>query len=120
MEQLDYNLLFRWFVGLGMDGAVWDPTVFSKNRDRLLQGDVAQKFVAAVVSQARVKSLLSSEHFSVEGSLIEAWAGHKSFKPKDGPDNPGGSGGRNAERSFHGEGRTNETHASTTDSEARL
>jgi len=121
MEQLDYNLLFRWFVGLGMDGAVWDPTVFSKNRDRLLQGDVAQKFLSAVLSQPRVKSLLSSEHFSVDGTLIEAWAGHKSFKPKDGPpDKPGGSGGRNAERSFHGEQRTNDTHASTTDSEARL
>ena len=122
MEQLDYNLLFRWFVGLGMDGAVWDPTVFSKNRDRLLQGDVAQKLLSAVVSQARVKSLLSSEHFSVDGTLIEAWAGHKSFRPKDGPppDKGGAPGGRNAERSFHGEARTNDTHASTTDSEARL
>jgi transposase len=78
MEQLDYNLLFRWFVGLGMEGAVWDPTVFSKNRDRLLQGEVAQKFLAAVLTQARVKTLLSSEHFSVDGTLIEAWAGHKS------------------------------------------
>jgi transposase len=121
MEQLDYNLLFRWFVGLGMDGSVWDPTVFCKNRDRLLEGDVAQRFLAAVLSQPRVRTLLSNEHFSVDGTLIEAWAGHKSFKPKDQPPgNGGGSGSRNAERSFHGEQRSNDTHASTTDSEARL
>jgi transposase len=128
MEQLDYNLLFRWFVGLGMDAAVWDASVFSKNRDRLLEGDVAQKFLASVLSQPRVKGLLSNEHFSIDGTLIEAWAGHKSFKPKDGPDDGpddgaddgGGSGGRNADRDFRGERRRNETHASTTDPEARL
>jgi transposase len=125
MEQLEYNLLFRWFVGLGMDSPVWEASVFSKNRDRLLAGEVAQKFLAAVLSQPKVQTLLSSEHFSIDGTLIEAWAGHKSFKPKDEPPGSGGGGGagrggRNAERAFHGERRTNDTHASTTDPEARL
>lgn len=119
MEQLDYNLLFRWFVGLSMDAAVWDVTVFTKNRDRLLAGDVARKFLAAVLAQPRVKALLSDEHFSVDGTLIEAWASMKSFRPKDGSGNPPGPG-RNGERDFHGEKRSNETHASTTDPDARL
>jgi transposase len=119
MEQLDYNLLFRWFVGLAMDAPVWDPTVFTKNRERLLDGDVASKFMAAVLAQPRVKTLLSDDHFSVDGTLIEAWASMKSFRPKDGSDEPPGPG-RNAERNFHGEKRSNETHKSTTDPEAKL
>jgi transposase len=120
MEQLDYNLLFRWFVGLAMDAPIWDVTVFTKNRERLLDGDVAAKFMVAVLSQPRVKALLSDEHFSVDGSLIEAWASIKSFKPKDEGDGPPEGGGRNAERDFHGERRRNESHASTTDPDARL
>jgi transposase len=119
MEQLDYNLLFRWFVGLSMDSAVWDATVFTKNRDRLLEGDVATKFLAAVVAQARGRNLLSDEHFSVDGTLIDAWASMKSFRPKDDGDGPPGPG-RNAERDFRGERRSNQTHASTTDPEAKL
>jgi transposase len=119
MQQLDYNLLFRWFVGLSMDAPIWDETVFTKNRDRLLAGEVAARFMAAVLSQPRLKELLSQEHFSVDGTLIEAWASIKSFRPKDGSDEPPGPG-RNGERSFHGEKRSNETHASTTDPEARL
>jgi len=119
MEQLNYNLLFRWFVGLSMDAAIWDVTVFTKNRERLLAGDVAAKFMAAVLSQARVKKLLSDEHFSVDGTLIEAWASMKSFRPKDGSGSPPGPG-RNGERDFHGETRSNQTHASTTDPDAKL
>jgi transposase len=121
MERLDTDLLFRWFVGLGVDDQVWDATVFSKNRDRLLEGAIAAKFLAAVLAQPRVKRLMSSDHFSVDGTLIEAWASMKSFKPKDGSGNdpPPGSG-RNAEVDFKGEKRSNETHASTTDPEARL
>jgi transposase len=119
MEQLDYNLLFRWFVGLAMDAPIWDATVFTKNRERLLAGDIAAKFMAAVLVQPRIKKLLSDEHFSVDGTLIEAWASLKSFRPKDGSGEPPGPG-RNSERDFHGEKRTNETHASTTDPEARL
>jgi transposase len=119
IEQLDYNLLFRWFVGLSMDAAIWDVTVFTKNRDRLLAGDVAAKFMAAVLSQPRVRRLLSDEHFSVDGTLIEAWASMKSFRPKDGSGEPPGAG-RNGERSFRGEKRGNDTHASTTDPEAKL
>ncbi len=119
MEQLDYNLLFRWFVGLSMDAAIWDPTVFTKNRDRLLSGEVAQKFLAAVVAQARSRDLLSDDHFSVDGTLIEAWASIKSFRPKDGSGEPPGPG-RNGERDFHGEKRSNKTHASTTDPDAKL
>ena len=120
MEQLGYDLLFRWFVGLNMDEAVWVPTVYSKNRDRLLEGDVAAKFFAAVLEQARAADLLSDEHFSVDGTLIEAWAGQKSFQKKDGetqgpPDDPG-----NPTVDFHGEKRSNDTHESTTDSDARL
>lgn len=120
MEQMDYNLLFRWFVGLAMDAAVWDVTVFTKNRERLLAGDVAAKFLAAVVAQARGRDLLSDEHFSVDGTLIEAWASMKSFKPKDGGDNRPPGPGRNGERDFRGEKRSNQTHASTTDPEAKL
>lgn len=119
MEQLDYNLLFRWFVGLAMDAPIWDASVFTKNRERLLEGDVAAKFMAAVLAQPRVKRLLSDDHFSVDGTLIEAWASMKSFRPKDGSDEPPGPG-RNAERNFHGEKRSNETHKSTTDPEAKL
>jgi transposase len=120
IEQLDYNLLFRWFVGLSMDDPVWDATVFSKNRDRLLEGDVAQFFFAKVMEQAADRGLLSDEHFSVDGTLIEAWAGQKSFKKKASaksppPDDPG-----NATVDFRGEKRTNQTHQSTTDPEARL
>jgi transposase len=119
MEQLDYNLLFRWFVGLSMDAPVWDASVFTKNRERLLGGEVAARFLSAVVAQARRRDLLSEEHFSVDGTLIEAWASIKSFRPKDGGGEPPGPG-RNAERDFHGEKRSNETHASTTDPDARL
>jgi transposase len=124
MEQLDYNLLFRWFVGLSMDDPVWDASVFCKNRDRLLNGDIAAKFFASVLNLPQVKGLLSSEHFSVDGTLIEAWASMKSFVPKDGgdlpPDKGAGGPGRNAERDFHGAKRKNDTHASTTDPDARL
>jgi transposase len=129
MEQMDYNLLFRWFVGLSMDAEVWDPTTFSKNRDRLLDGEVARKFLAAVVAQAKRRDLLSDDHFSVDGTLIEAWASIKSFRPKslssgEDPSNGGDDGspgsGRNAERDFHGEKRSNATHASTTDPDAQL
>ena len=124
MEQLDYNLLFRWFVGLSADDPVWDATVFCKNRDRLLDGDIAVQFFASVLNLPQVRKLLSSEHFSVDGTLIEAWASMKSFVPKDGGDPPageaGGGRGRNAERDFHGEKRKNDTHSSTTDPDARL
>jgi len=120
MERLQYDLLFRWFVGIGIDAAAWDHSVFSKNRDRLLEGDIAAKFLAAVLAQPRVKKLLSTEHFSVDGTLIEAWASMKSFKPKDGSDEPPAGGGRNAEADFHGKKRCNATHASTTDPDARL
>lgn len=119
VERIDTDLLFRWFVGLGIEDAVWDATTFSKNRDRLLDGELAGKFLTAVLSQHRVKQLLSSDHFSVDGTLLEAWASAKSFQPKD------GSGGspdprRNGERDFRGERRRNDTHASTTDPDARL
>jgi transposase len=119
MEQLDYNLLFRWFVGLNMDDPVWDPSTFSKNRERLLEGNVAHAFFDQVLTQARAWGLLSDEHFTVDGTLIEAWAGQKSFKRKEAdpppPDDPG-----NPSIDFRGERRTNATHASTTDPEARL
>ena len=138
MERLEYDLLFRWFVGIGVDDAAWDHSTFSKNRDRLLEGDIAAKFLAAVLAQPKVKRLLSSDHFSVDGTLIEAWASMKSVRPRDGPeDTPGnpptkGGGrnqevrsaaarqGRNQESDFHGQKRTNDTHASTTDPDARL
>ena len=121
MERLEFDLLFRWFVGLGVDDPVWDHSTFSKNRDRLLDGEIAAKFLSAVLAQPRVKQLLSAEHFSVDGTLIEAWASMKSFKPKDPGD--GGEvagGGRNAAADFKGEKRSNETHRSTTDPDARL
>jgi len=121
MERLEYDLLFRWFVGIGVDDTAWDHSTFSKNRDRLLEGDIAAKFLAAVLAQPRVKKLLSTDHFSVDGTLIEAWASLKSFKPRDGSaDEPPRGGGRNAEADFHGRKRSNETHASTTDPDARL
>ena len=133
MEQIGYNLLFRWFVGLAMDAPVWDATTFSKNRDRLLDGNVAQRLLAAVVAQPRVRALMSDEHFSVDGTLIQAWASHKSFQPKPGAGDgdappPALSGspasdtspGRNAEQSWRGQKRSNETHRSVTDPDARL
>jgi transposase len=121
MEQLDYNLLFRWFVGLSIDDPTWDATVFCKNRDRLLDGDVAAKFFATILNLPQVRKLLSHEHFSIDGTLIEAWASMKSFVPKDGGNSPPPkSGGRNGERDFHGEKRKNDTHSSTTDPDARL
>ena len=120
IERLEYDLLFRWFVGLGVDDPAWDHSTFSKNRDRLLDGDIAVKFLSAVLVQPRVKRLLSTEHFSVDGTLIEAWASMKSFRPKERSDEPPSSGGRNAEANFRGETRSNATHASTTDPDARL
>src|SRR5258707_10877454 len=120
MDRLEFDLLFRWFVGLGVDDPTWDHSTFSKNRDRLLEGEIAAKFLTAVLAQPRVKRLLSSEHFSVDGTLIEAWASLKSFRRKDGKDD-GGDGPRpNAARNFHGEKRSHENHESTTDPEARL
>jgi transposase len=119
MEQLEYNLLFRWFVGLNMDEAVWVPTVFTKNRDRLWEGDIAEKFFQAVLTQARVVDLISDEHFTVDGTLIEAWASHKSFQRKDRPTPPPDDPG-NPTVNFHGETRSNDTHESTTDPDARL
>ncbi len=130
MEQLNFNLLFRWFVGLGMDDEVWDATVFTKNRERLLEAEIAAKFLTGIIEHDQVSRLLSRDHFSVDGTLIEAWASMKSFRPKG----DGGSGGgrrqeaeragaqqgRNQERDFHGEKRSNETHESTTDADARL
>jgi transposase len=121
MEQLDYNLLFRWFVGLSMDDRIWDATVFTKNRDRLLRGHIAVLFFEQVLAEARERGLTSDEHFTVDGTLVEAWAGLKSFKRKDGsdrqtpPDDPG-----NPTVNFHGEKRSNDTHQSTTDPDARL
>ena len=144
MEQMQYNLLFRWFVGLGIDDPVWVPTMFTKNRDRLLNTDIARQFLAAILAHKDVAPLLSDEHFSVDGTLIKAWASMKSFQPKagaEGSEPPGagssGSGeasaeaqaceaaapvdkGRNAEVDFHGQKRSNETHGSVTDPDARL
>ena len=120
MEEMDYNLLFRWFVGLNADDPVWDATVFTKNRDRLLQADVAKEFLAEVVAQARVKGLTSDEHFTVDGTLLEAWASQKSYQAREGkqpppPDDPG-----NPTVNFRGERRSNQTHASKTDPEAQM
>src|SRR5713226_5026833 len=115
MEQLDYNLLFRWFVGLAMDEPVWNHAVFSKNRERLLNEEIAEAFFQRVLKLAQ--PYLSDEHFTVDGTLVEAWASHKSFRRKDGGDAPDGGKG---EVDFHGERRTNETHQSTTDPDARL
>jgi IS5 family transposase len=118
MEQLDYNLLFRWFVGLGMDDAVWSPTTFTKNRDRLLDGDIAAAFFDAILIHADTAQLLSHEHFTVDGTLLEAWASQKSFRPRH-QDPPSGAGG-NPTVNFHGQRRRNATHESTTDPDARL
>ena len=119
MEEIDYSVLYRWFVGMNLDEPVWDVTVFTKNRDRLLDGDVAREFLCEVVKQAQEKNLTSDEHFTVDGTLIEAWASLKSFQRKDQkntpPDDPG-----NPTVDFHGEKRSNETHESTTDPDARL
>jgi transposase len=120
MEEMDYNLLFRWFVGLNADDPVWDATTFTKNRDRLLEADIAKEFLARVVAQAQAKSLTSDEHFTVDGTLLEAWASQKSFQAKEGkpappPDDPG-----NPTVNFRGERRSNETHESKTDPEAQL
>ena len=120
VEQLDYNLLYRWFVGLNMDDPMWDVTVFTKNRERLLKGNIAQAFFQKVLEQARERSLLSEEHFTVDGTLIEAWAGQKSFQRKAQPRKPPGDGGSNPTVNFHGEQRRNDTHRSTTDPEALL
>jgi transposase len=120
MEQLDYNLLFRWFVGLSMDDAIWDATVFSKNRDRLLEGDIARAFFERVLIHAREQRLLSDEHFTVDGTLIEAWAGQKSFKKRGTGSGTSTDDSGNPSVDFKGEKRTNETHQSTTDPDARL
>ena len=112
MEQLDYNLLYRWFVGLDADAVVWVPTTFTKNRERLQKGDIFQRFMSVLLNHPKVKPLLSDEHFSVDGTLIEAWASHRSFQPKD------GSGGDGTD--FHKQKRSNDTHASVTDPESRL
>src|SRR3546814_16639498 len=122
MERLEYDLLFRWFVDIGIDDPAWNHSVFSKNRDRLLEGDIAAKFLGAILAQPKVKRLLSTDHFSVDGTLIEAWASMKSFKPKDSPrvdhgEPPSHGGGRNVEADFHGERRSKPTHATTTDAE---
>ena len=121
MEQLNYNLLFRWFVGLNPDDAVWVPTVFTKNRDRLLEGNIADAFLQEVLKVADARGLLSHEHFTVDGTLLEAWASHKSFRPKDDPTPPPSDGDpKNPTVSFRGEKRSNITHESVTDPDARL
>jgi transposase len=120
VEELDYSVLYRWFVGLSMDDPIWDATTFTKNRDRLLQGDIADAFFAEVLAAIRGEGLLSDEHFTVDGTLLEAWASHKSFKPKDGPPPPPPDDPKNPTVNFHGQQRRNETHQSTTDPEARL
>ena len=120
MEDLNYNLLFRWFVGMNMDEEVWHPTVYSKNRDRLLEADVAKKFFALVVAEATEMGLMSDEHFTVDGTLLEAWASLKSFKKKDSGEEPPVDDPGNPTVNFHGEERKNETHVSTTDPDALL
>jgi IS5 family transposase len=120
MEQLDYNLLFRWFVGLNLDEPVWDATTFTKNRDRLLGGDIAREFFTAIQEHARAQGLLSDEHFTVDGTLLEAWASQKSFQRKDQPPPPSDDDPGNPTVNFHGERRSNATHESTTDPESRL
>ncbi len=121
-EQIRYNLLFRWFVGLGMDEAVWDATTFGKNRDRLLEHEISHHFFQAVVAQAQAAGLMSDEHFTVDGTFLEAWASQKSFKPKDGSggNDTNQSGGRIPTVDFKGQTRSNDMHASVTDSDARL
>ena len=118
-ERLNYDLLFKWFLDLPIDAKAFDPTTFTKNRDRLLAAEIAERFFAAVVRQAQLRRYVSSEHFSVDGTLLNAWASHKSFKPKDGPP-PDAPAGRNSEVQWHGQKRSNDTHGSTTDPEARL
>src|ERR1700720_2822245 len=120
MEEMNYNLLFRWFVGLNADDEVWDATVFTKNRDRLLEADVAKEFLSRVVEQAQPKGLTSDEHFTVDGTLLEAWAGAKSFQPKEGKSSPSDDDPGNPTVNFRGERRSNETHESKTDPEALL
>jgi transposase len=120
MEEIDYSVLFRWFVGLNLDEEVWDATTFTKNRDRLLDGDIAKQFLAQVVDKARREGLTSDEHFTVDGTLLEAWASLKSFQPKDGKDVPPPDDPGNPTVNFHGQQRSNQTHESTTDSEAML
>jgi transposase len=120
VERIDFDLLFRWFVGLGIDDAVWDASTFAKNRDRFLEMDLAAEVLAGVVNHPDVRRQMSRDHFSVDGTLIDAWASMKSFKPKDGPGDDSPDSSRNAERDFRGEKRCNETHASTTDPDARL
>ena len=120
MERLNFDLLFRWFVGLGIDDEVWDHSVFSKNRDRLLEAEISAKFLAAILTQPEVKRLLSNDHFSVDGTLVQAWASLKSFKAKNDDEEPPPADGRNEEVDFRGEKRSNRTHASTTDPEAML
>ena len=120
IEQLQYNMLFRWFVGLSIDDRVWDVTVFTKNRERFLKGEIAACFFQAVLGQAREAGLLSDEHFTVDGTLIEAWASHKSFKPMDDDEPPAGDGGSNPTIDYKGTRRSNKTHRSTTDPDARL
>jgi transposase len=120
VEQLGYNLLYRWFVGLAMEDAVWDHSTFSKNRDRLIEQEAAKALFAEVLAQAKAKRLLSDEHFSVDGTLIRAWASHKSFVPKEGPPPPQSGSKSNPEVDFHGAKRSNVTHESTTDADARL
>src|SRR6059058_5300236 len=114
MEQLDYNLLYRWFVGLSPDDPIWDPTTFTKNRERLQNGEVFTKFMSKLLNHPQVKPLLSDEHFSVDGTLIDAWASQKSFRPRD------GSGDDDDGANFHGQKRKNDTHASTSDPDSRL
>jgi len=120
MERLNFDLLFRWFVGLGIDDEVWDHSVFSKNRDRLLEAEISAKFLAAILTQPEVKRLLSNDHFSVDGTLVQAWASLKSFKAKNDDEEPPPADGRNEEVDFRGEKRSNRTHASTTDPDAML
>jgi transposase len=119
VEELDYSVLYRWFVGLSLDDPVWDATTFTKNRDRLLEGDIADAFFAEVLAAIRAEGLLSDEHFTVDGTLLEAWASHKSFKPKQGPPTPPDDP-KNPTVNFHGQTRRNDTHQSTTDPDARL
>lgn len=120
VEELEYNLLYRWFVGLGIDETVWDATTFSKNRERFIDGEVARRFFDQVLAEARERDLVSEEHFSVDGTLIEAWASLKSFRPKDDSDQPPPDDPGNATVNFHGEKRSNETHQSRTDPDSRL
>jgi transposase len=120
MEEIDYSMLFRWFVGLNLDEEVWDATTFTKNRDRLMDADVAKEFLAQVVERARAQGLTSDDHFTVDGTLLEAWASLKSFQPKERKDTPPPDDPGNPTVDFHGEKRSNETHESTTDAEAKL